>query len=86
IKREIIGTKLGEKLYEELMTEDESEMALESEDIFIIFSAMKKMSDIDKSSYPSFSSAEVKAYTSKDEQYLSNAEIREILYEENLLL
>jgi FlaA1/EpsC-like NDP-sugar epimerase len=86
IKREIIGTKLGEKLYEELMTEGESEIALESEDIFIIFSAMKKLSDIDNSIYPSFSRAEVKAYTSKDEQHLSKAEIREILYKENLLL
>jgi len=86
IKRTIIGTKLGEKLYEELMTEDESEMALESEDIFIIFSAMKKLSDIDNTLYPSFSRAAVKAYTSKDEQHLSKAEIREILYEENLLL
>ena len=86
IKREIIGTKQGEKLYEELMTEDESEVALESEDIFIIFSAMKKSSDSDGSIYPSFSRADVKAYTSKDEQHLSKAEIREILYEENLLL
>ena len=86
IKREIIGNKLGEKLYEELMTEDESEMALESEDIFIIFSAMKKLSDIDNTLYPSFSRAEVKSYTSKDEQHLSKAEIREILYKENLLL
>ena len=86
IKREIIGTKLGEKLYEELMTEGESEMALESEDIFIIFSAMKKLSDIDNTLYPSFSRAEVKAYTSKDEQHLSKVEIREILYKENLLL
>jgi hypothetical protein len=61
-------------------------MALESEDIFIIFSAMKKLSDIDNTLYPSFSRAEVKAYTSKDEQHLSKAEIREILYEENLLV
>jgi len=86
VKREIIGNKLGEKLYEELMTEDESEMALESEGSFIIFSTMKKLSDIDNSFYPSFSRAAVKAYTSKDEQYLSKAEIREILYEENLLV
>jgi FlaA1/EpsC-like NDP-sugar epimerase len=86
IKREIRGTKLGEKLYEELMTEDESEMALESEDIFIILSAMKKLSDIDNSIYPSFSRAEVKAYTSKDEKHLSKAEIRAIFYEENLLV
>jgi FlaA1/EpsC-like NDP-sugar epimerase len=86
IKREIIGNKPGEKLYEELMTEDEAEMALGSKDIFIIFPAMKKLLDIDNSIYPSFSRAAVKAYTSKDEQHLSKAEIREILYEENLLL
>ena len=86
IKREIIGNKVGEKLYEELMTEDEAEMALENEDLFIIFSAMKKLSDVDKSSFPSFSRAKVKAYTSKDEQHLSKAEIRAILYKEKLLV
>lgn len=83
IRMEIIGNKPGEKLYEELMTEDEARRALESEDMFIVLPEMKELSHIGKSSYPSVSEAEVKAYTSKDEKHLSNAEIKEILYQEN---
>jgi len=86
IKIEIIGTKPGEKLYEELMTEDEAGRALESEDMFIVLPEMKELSHIDKSSYPSVSEiAEVKAYTSKDVKHLSREEIKGILYQENLL-
>ena len=86
IKLKIIGTKPGEKLYEELMTEDEAGRALESEDMFILFPEMKELSHIDKSSYPSVSEiAEVKAYTSKDVKHLSREEIKGILYQENLL-
>ncbi|MCK4732792.1 MAG: SDR family NAD(P)-dependent oxidoreductase [Methanophagales archaeon] len=85
IKMEIIGNKLGEKLYEELMTEDEARRALEGEDLFIVLPDMKELSDIDKSYYPLTSQAEIKAYNSKDEEHLSKAEIKEILYQENLI-
>ena len=85
IKREIIGNKPGEKLYEELMTEDEARRALETKDIFILFPEMKDLFLIDKSSYPSVSEAEIKAYTSKDEKYLAKKEIKEMLYQENLI-
>ena len=86
IKLKLIGTKPGEKLYEELMTEDEARRALESEDMFILFPEMKELSLVDdKSSHPSTSQAEIKAYTSKDEKHLSKKEIKEILYQENLL-
>lgn len=86
IKLKLIGTKPGEKLYEELMTEDEARRALESEDMFILFPEMKELSHIDKSSYPSVSEiAEVKAYTSKDVKHLTREEIKEILYQENLI-
>jgi FlaA1/EpsC-like NDP-sugar epimerase len=86
IKMEIIGNKLGEKLYEELMTEDEARRALEGEDMFILFPEMKELSLVDdKSSHPSTSQAEIKAYTSKDEKHLAKKEIKEILYQENLI-
>lgn len=85
IKMKIIGTKPGEKLYEELMTEDEARRALESEDMFIVLPEMKELSDIDKSSYPLTSQAENKAYTSKDVKHLTREEIKEILYQENLI-
>lgn len=85
IKLKIIGTKPGEKLYEELMTEDEARRALESEDMFILFPEMKELSHIGKASYPSVSEAEVKAYNSRDARHLTNEEIREILHKENLV-
>ena len=85
IKMEIIGTKPGEKLYEELMTEDEARRALESEDMFILSLEMKELAHIDKSYYLSVSEAEVKAYTSNDVKHLIKEEIKEILYQENLI-
>ena len=84
IKMKTIGNKLGEKLYEELMTEDEARRALECEDMFILPPEMKGLSR--KSLYSSTSPAEIKAYTSTDAKHLTKAEIREILYQENLLL
>ena len=85
IKIEIIGNKPGEKLYEELMTEDEARRALESEYMFILLPEMKEILHINKFSYPSVSEAEVKAYTSKDIGHLTKEEIKEILYQENLI-
>ena len=85
IELKIIGNKPGEKLYEELMTEEEARRALESEDMFILLPEIKELSLINKSSYPSVSEAEVKAYTSKDEKHLTKDEIKEILSQENLL-
>ena len=85
IKTEIIGTKPGEKLYEELMTEDEARRALESEDMFILLPEMKELSYIDKSSYLSTSQAQIKAYTSNTMKHLTKEEIKDILYQENLI-
>ena len=85
IKIEIIGNKPGEKLYEELMTEDEARRALETKDMFIVLPEMKELSYIDKSYYPLTSQAENKAYTSKDTEHLAKEGIKEILYRENLL-
>ena len=85
IKEEIIGTKPGEKLYEELMTEDEAKRALETEDMFILLPEMGELSHINKSSYPSAYQAKTKAYTSKDAEHLAKAEIKEFLYREKLI-
>ncbi|MBE9593684.1 MAG: polysaccharide biosynthesis protein, partial [Proteobacteria bacterium] len=85
IEMEIIGNKPGEKLYEELMTEDEAGRGFESEDMFIVLPEMKELPPIDKSSYLSTSQAEIKAYTSNTVKHLTKEEIREILYQENLI-
>ena len=82
IKIEIIGNKEGEKLYEELMTEEEAKRALEIEDMFIVLpSHLNSLS-------PSVSDlkAEVKAYTSKEAKHLTKKEIKKLLYKENLIM
>lgn len=87
IKMEVIGTKPGEKLYEELMTKDEARRALETEDMFIVLPEMQELSHIDRHSYSSISvsEAEVKPYTSKDVKHISKQEIKYLLRKENLL-
>ena len=85
IKMEIIGIKPGEKLYEELMTEDEARRALETEDMFILLPEMEELSHIGSSYYPPTSQAEIKAYTSNDVEHLTKKEIKEMLYQENLI-
>jgi len=93
IKRVIIGTKIGEKLYEELMTEEEAKRALESENMFILLPQMKELlpemkelTHSNKIFYPSTSQAEIKAYTSKDEEHLTRDEIKKMLYQENFMV
>jgi len=83
IEIKVIGTKPGEKLYEELVTEHESSRALENKDMIIILPEMKELSHINKSY--SQSSSNIKTYTSRDVIPLSKKEIRELLKQEGLL-
>jgi FlaA1/EpsC-like NDP-sugar epimerase len=79
IKVEIIGTKPGEKMYEELMTEDEASRSLERDDMFIILPQIEdELIKIDMSSY---AAAEIKSkdYVSKDVVPLNKDEIKAIL-------
>lgn len=75
----IIGTIPGEKMYEELMTEDEAVRSLEREDMFIITPEIKdEISGFDESAYeamPIWS----KDYVSKDAMPITKDEIRAIL-------
>ena len=82
---EIIGNKPGEKLYEELMTENEARRALETESMFILPPEMEELSYVDKFTYPAASQAEIKAYASNNAVLLTKEEIKEILYQEKLI-
>lgn len=63
IKIEEIGLRPGEKMYEELMTEEESRNALETEEMFII-----RNSFMEKRSYPNAREARVQSYSSHNSQ------------------
>ncbi|MCL7414177.1 MAG: polysaccharide biosynthesis protein [ANME-2 cluster archaeon] len=85
IEVKIIGTIPGEKMYEELMTEDEATRSLEREDMFIIAPLiMEGLSKYDGAAYDA-TSVQSKDYVSKDVTPISKDEIRAILKEDRLI-
>lgn len=85
VKIQNIGVKAGEKLYEELMTPEESTRALETDDMFIILPQLKELVDGKNSGYPNAKKTSAKAYSVKDTKLLTKQEIKNLLNKENLL-
>ncbi len=81
-----IGTKPGEKLYEELMSPEETRRAVELKDYFSVLPAFRGIyTDIDYS-YPEFVSNDVtNPYVSENEPPMSIEELRVFLNQNNLL-
>jgi len=87
VKTKIIGIRPGEKFHEELMTEEESVWAQETEDMFIVRPpvelpdvALKKPGEIlRKPITQAYLSAKRKGLISKDVHLLTKEEIRKML-------
>jgi len=80
-----IGIKPGEKLYEELMTEDEERRSLERDDMYIILPPPGNDGN-NKYFYPdAYIPREDNHYTSEKGNFLSKDEIKELLQKENLI-
>ncbi|QGH35228.1 SDR family NAD(P)-dependent oxidoreductase [Gracilibacillus salitolerans] len=78
VTTEIIGLKAGEKMYEELMTYEESLHAWEFTDMFVI--------PIDEDvTYPNAIKAKTGTYSSVDEKVLSKKELYQLLTRANLI-
>jgi FlaA1/EpsC-like NDP-sugar epimerase len=86
VEIETIGSRPGEKTYESLMTEEEAEHALETEDMFIILPQID-MPNIDMPNYDYKNAKQLKPriYTSKDGNVMSKNEIKKMLIEEGFL-
>jgi len=69
---EEIGARAGEKLHEDLMTEDEARRSFESGDLYIILSRE------DAETYSDFKPAKISKYTSKDVRLLGREELRQL--------
>lgn len=81
----IIGTKPGEKMYEELMTEDESTRSLERNDMFIILPEITdNMLKFNESVYRA-TSIKSRDYVSKDSIPISRDEIKAILLKDGII-
>jgi FlaA1/EpsC-like NDP-sugar epimerase len=85
IEIKIIGRRLGEKLYEELMTEEEAENAYEDEELFVVLPQTFEIAG--KLSYKlldKFKKSEKKEFSSKNVKLLTKKEIKSLLNELNL--
>jgi FlaA1/EpsC-like NDP-sugar epimerase len=82
---EIIGVKPGEKLYEEIMTEEEFSRALETDKMFIVLpQLMDEFRHIDYK-YTGAQMITSQDYTSRDANFLQKDEIKLLLHKEGLL-
>lgn len=86
IKIEEIGTKPGEKLYEELMSEEEMRRALELEDYFVVLPAFRGIYRDISYDYDIIVSDKVdNPYNSSNEEPMTKNEIRSFLQDNNLI-
>lgn len=85
INIDIIGIKPGEKMYEELMTEDEAIRSLERDDMFIILPQIEdELTKINVSVYGAVS-IKSKDYVSKDVVPITKDEIKAILMKDGII-
>jgi FlaA1/EpsC-like NDP-sugar epimerase len=81
-----IGAKPGEKLYEELISEEEIHRSIELEDMFVITPAFKAIYESIMYEYPKTVSRKVqKPYVSAIEKPLSKEELKQYLSENKVL-
>ena len=86
IEIRIIGAKAGEKLYEELMNQEEIRRAVELRDYFSVLPAFRGVYHDIAYDYPDIVSEEVtRPYVSAEEAFMPVSEIKEFLRENDLL-
>lgn len=76
-----LGLRPGEKMYEELMTLEESKGAIEFDDMFSVPPLWSEK----KLSYTDGRQAQCKTYSSHDESPISKEAVRKLIIEENLI-
>ena len=82
VKQENIGLRPGEKMFEELMTKEESKYAYDLSDMYAILSPFYKLTF---DAYKSYKKNGINQYSSENEKLMTKDEIRELIIKENLI-
>ncbi|MBI5676301.1 MAG: SDR family NAD(P)-dependent oxidoreductase [Nitrospirae bacterium] len=86
IKTVEIGAKAGEKLYEELMSDEEVHRSLELKDMFVVTPALKSIYQSIKYEYPDIVSSRIKnSYVSENEKAMDKDKLEEYLLKNRVL-
>ncbi len=86
IEFKVIGAKPGEKLYEELMSEEETYRSLELEDMFVVTPAFRSIyKDIKYEYSDKISDVVDKSYVSSEEPCMDKKWIKEYFHKHNVL-
>lgn len=87
IKVEIVGARPGEKLYEELMSEEEARRAVQIEDLFIVLPHITELFNKLKDYYAKMGAKPVplKPYSSRESTLLSKEQIKKLLTRSNVV-
>ncbi|HKF49230.1 MAG TPA: polysaccharide biosynthesis protein [Terracidiphilus sp.] len=86
IETKLIGVIPGEKLYEELMSDEETRRTIELENYFVVLPALRPIYNVVAYEYPSHVQNSVDhAYNSANEEVMSHDQLRELLVKGELL-
>jgi FlaA1/EpsC-like NDP-sugar epimerase len=80
-----IGVKPGEKMYEELMSDEEVGRALETKDFFVVLPAFRDLYEIEYTYPDSLHNRVTNSYKSSDEPALSREQLRNYLLENAII-
>jgi FlaA1/EpsC-like NDP-sugar epimerase len=83
---DVIGTRPGEKLHEELLNDEEARRTVELEDFFVVSPALRPAAEVSVASYGGLVRAQVDApYNSGTQPHMDRDELREFLNRHALL-
>lgn len=87
IETKMVGSKAGEKLYEELLNDEETRRTLELDQYFVIIPAFKSLYNSVKYAYPNVvrSNGIVCPYNSANEEPMAQEDLRQYLRQHGLL-
>ena len=79
-----IGLRPGEKMFEELMTEEESKYAYDLGNMYAVIPTTFEISKY-KQFYDKYSAAKIKSYRSSDQNVINKESVRKLVLDEELI-